>query len=97
MMKASRPDYLTEEEWGLRDQDTFGNGKPKQRPVPLYRDARAIAEEEKPVVYIPTPFEPRDPRTLPRREFLYGRHYARKFVSVTVAPGDVGKTTLTLT
>jgi hypothetical protein len=96
-MKASRPDYLTEEEWGLLDQDTFGNGKPKQRPVPLDRGAQAIGEEEKQVVYVPTPFEPRDPSTFPRRQFLYGRHYARKFVSMTVAPGDVGKTTLKLT
>jgi hypothetical protein len=59
--------------------------------------ARPIDKEEKPVVYVPTPFEPRDPRTFPRRQFLYGRHYARKFVSMTVAPGDVGKTSLTLT
>jgi hypothetical protein len=96
-MKANRPDYLTEEEWGLRDQDTFGNGKPRQRPVPPDRGARAIGEEKKAVVYVPTPFVPRDPRTFPRRQFLYGRHYARKFVSMTVAPGDVGKTALTLT
>jgi hypothetical protein len=93
-MKASRPDYLTEEEWGLLDQDTFGNGKPRQGPVPLNRGAQAIGEEKKPVIYVPAPFEPRDPSTFPRR---YGRHYARKFVSMTVAPGDVGKTTLTLT
>jgi hypothetical protein len=96
-MRLSKPDYLTDEEWDRQGQDAFGYGKPKQRPVSPDRGARAIGEEEKPVVYIPTPFEPRDPRTFPRRQFLYGRHYARKFVSMTVAPGDVGKTTLTLT
>ena len=88
---------MTEEEWSRRDQDTFGDGKPKQRLVPLDRGAQAIGEEEKPVVYVPTPFKPRDPSTFPGRQFLYGHHYARKFVSMTVAPGDVGKTTLTLT
>jgi hypothetical protein len=49
-----------------------------------------------PVVYVPTPFKPRDPTKFPRRQFLYSRHYARKFVSMTVAAGDVGKTTLVL-
>lgn len=39
----------------------------------------------------------RDPSTLPRRQFLYGRHYIRKFVSATVAPGGVGKSSLTMT
>jgi hypothetical protein len=38
-----------------------------------------------------TPFVWRDPKRLPRREFLYGRHYARGFCSATFAPGGVGK------
>jgi AAA domain/Bifunctional DNA primase/polymerase, N-terminal len=32
----------------------------------------------------------------PPREWLYGRHYIRKFVSMTVAPGGVGKSSLDL-
>jgi hypothetical protein len=40
------------------------------------------------------PFKPRDPRTLPPREHLYGNHYQRGIASATVAPGGVGKTTL---
>jgi hypothetical protein len=47
--------------------------------------------------FTPTPFEPRDPTNFPRRQFLYGRQYARKYVSTTVAGSDVGKTTLVLT
>ena len=47
--------------------------------------------------FTPTPFEPRDPINFPRRQFLYGRQYARKYVSTTVAGSDVGKTTLVLT
>lgn len=40
------------------------------------------------------PFVWRDPSTLPRREWLYGRHYIRKFISATFAPGGVGKSSL---
>ncbi|RUW55067.1 ATPase [Mesorhizobium sp. M1A.F.Ca.ET.072.01.1.1] len=39
-----------------------------------------------------TPYMWKDPRTLPRREFAFGKHYVRKYVSVTVAPGGLGKT-----
>ena len=43
-----------------------------------------------------TPYVFRDPSTIPPRRFLYGRHYARGFVSVSAAPGGVGKTALGL-
>lgn len=39
-----------------------------------------------------TPFQWLDPANLPRREFAFGTHYIRKYVSVTVAPGGLGKT-----
>jgi hypothetical protein len=35
-----------------------------------------------------------DPKTIPRREWLYGRHYIRKYLSTTIAPGGVGKSAL---
>lgn len=38
----------------------------------------------------------RDPATLPRRQWLYGGHLIRKFVSATFAPGGVGKSALKL-
>lgn len=41
-----------------------------------------------------TPFTWTDPAAIPPREWLYGRHLIRKFVSVTVAPGGVGKSSL---
>jgi hypothetical protein len=41
-----------------------------------------------------TRFVYRDPATIPSRRFLYGRHFARGFVSVTAAPGGVGKSSL---
>lgn len=37
-----------------------------------------------------------DPRSIAARTFLYGKHYIRKFASVTVAPGGLGKSTLVL-
>ena len=43
-----------------------------------------------------TPFVYRDPRTIPPREWLYGRHLIRRFLSTTVAPGAVGKSSLVL-
>ena len=44
--------------------------------------------------FVLRPFVPFDPATLPPREWLYGRHYQRRTVGGTVAPGGVGKTTL---
>lgn len=43
-----------------------------------------------------TPYCWTDPRTIPTREWVYGRHLIRKFVSATVAPGGVGKTSLAI-
>ena len=52
--------------------------------------------DEKRVAFIPTPFTFRDPATIPRRRFVYGRHFIRGFVSATLAPGGVGKSSLAL-
>jgi hypothetical protein len=38
-----------------------------------------------------------EPAAIPRRRWLYGRHYVRKFISETVAPGAFGKSTLAIT
>lgn len=45
---------------------------------------------------LPTLFQWRDPRSIPRRPWLYGRHLIRGQVSVTVAPGGIGKSSLTI-
>jgi hypothetical protein len=44
----------------------------------------------------PTPYAPLDPSQIPQRKWLYGRHYLRKAVTATVAPGGSGKTSLGL-
>jgi hypothetical protein len=54
-----------------------------------------IAAQKLPGV-IATPFTWREPHTIPRREFLFGRHAVRKFVSATAAAGGTGKTALAM-
>lgn len=49
-----------------------------------------------PAVPVASPFVWRDPATIPPRAWLYGRHYIGQFVSATVAPGGVGKSSLVL-
>jgi hypothetical protein len=41
-----------------------------------------------------TPFVWIDPAHIPRREWLFARHYVRKFVSATIGPGGMGKSAL---
>ena len=41
-------------------------------------------------------FKPVDEASLPPREWLYGRHYQRRTVSVTASPGGTGKTSLVM-
>lgn len=42
------------------------------------------------------PFEWVDPADIEPRDWLYGRHYIRRFVTATVAPGGLGKSSLVL-
>jgi len=44
----------------------------------------------------PEPFVWSDPSRLPMRQWVYGGHYIRKFLSLTLAPGGVGKSSLTM-
>lgn len=43
-----------------------------------------------------TPFLWSDPAELPRRQWLYGHHLIRGFVSATVSPGGLGKSAMTM-
>jgi RecA-family ATPase len=43
-----------------------------------------------------TPFEWPDCASIPQRQWLYGRHLIRGFVSATISPGGVGKSSLTI-
>lgn len=64
------------------------------RAAPLYEEA---AEEPKPSELRATPYVWRDPKDIPKREFLYGTHLIRKFGSAKFAAGGVGKSALALT
>jgi hypothetical protein len=44
----------------------------------------------------PKAFSLSDFSTIPKRAFLYGKHYIREYCSVTIAPGGVGKSTLVM-
>src|SRR5690606_19629679 len=43
---------------------------------------------------IPTAFEWVEPENIPPRPWVYGRHFIRGFVTLTVSPGGVGKSSL---
>ena len=43
---------------------------------------------------VATPYNWKEPSTIKRREWLYGYLLIRKFVTATVAPGGVGKSSL---
>ena len=43
-----------------------------------------------------SPFVWIDPAKIPRRKFVYGRHYARDFISETAAPPGLGKSSLAI-
>jgi hypothetical protein len=43
-----------------------------------------------------TPFVLRDPATIPPRRWLYGHHYIRQFLTCTIAPGGLGKSSLAI-
>lgn len=56
-----------------------------------HEEPQSEIQDEQPILAA-TPFQWKNPSTLPRREFAFGKHFIRKYVSVTVAPGGLGKT-----
>jgi putative DNA primase/helicase len=68
--------------------------------TPLFEAPRAEkpeGEPQKPAAIKATPYSWIEPESIPKRDFIYGRHLIRKFVSATVAPGGVGKSSLEIT
>ena len=69
-------------------------GRAKPRGVPdLPGDGRAPTRSPR-VPIVATPYVWTDPRRVRPRDFLYGRHLIRGYISATVAPGGVGKSML---
>jgi len=44
----------------------------------------------------PTPFQWVEPKSIPQRAVIYGNHLYRKFVSMTVSPGGLGKSSMVM-
>lgn len=76
-------------------RDAFGHGLsteiPRSELWQRYVSAPAV-NDNKPLN--PSPFVWREPKTIPPRDWIYGRHLLRRHVSATVASGAVGKTSL---
>lgn len=53
-------------------------------------------DDDRPIGQFVRPFAWRQPASIPRRQWVYGRHLIRKFISATFAPGGVGKSALVL-
>ncbi|WP_245516568.1 AAA family ATPase [Methylobacterium segetis] len=71
---------------GKRNEDEASPSPSSAGPEPASERKRIRA----------TPFVYRDPSLIPPREWVYGRHLIRRFLSTTVAPGAVGKSSLVL-
>lgn len=80
------PDYGDDPGWQAMPEWAQGDDV-------LFPDAGANTEKTTALVNA-TPFTWRDPSLIPKREWLYGKHLLRKFVSVDVAAGGVGKSSL---
>ncbi len=64
---------------------------PDAESARAFEPSRTRPSANKPSTVHAKPFEWRDPAKIPPRDFLYGTHYARTFVSATAAPGGTGK------
>jgi hypothetical protein len=58
------------------------------------RRRRSRAEEEQAAKITALPYVWTDPQNIPLRDWLYGRLLVRRFLSLTIAPGGVGKSSL---
>jgi hypothetical protein len=58
------------------------------------RERMATVAASNTVFFDPTPFEFSDPSKIPLRDWIYGKYLLRGIVSMTIASGAVGKTSL---
>jgi len=78
--------------WHVRSYDL----KEVHDAPPLAPDAPNGDAPKVDAPFILRPFKRVDPFKIPPREFLYGKHYQRRVVSCTAAPGGTGKSSLVL-
>lgn len=80
---------------GFDDEDTrtislYPNARPDPDVVPFRRKG----DDEPRAPFIAQPYVWTDPTSIPLRDWLYGRLLVRRFLTVTIAPGGVGKSSL---
>jgi AAA domain/Primase C terminal 2 (PriCT-2) len=76
----------------FRNQRSNGSSEHHITIGTIYHYAKAFAEEAtKTAAFAPEPYICKDPKTLPRRDWLYGNLLIRKYVAVDFAPGGTGK------
>jgi AAA domain len=83
-VRVEATEYWKEPESANDNSDTGNNGPPPGTDVP--------PNARKPIRA--TPYNWKDPATIPQRDWLYGRLLLRKFVTATISPGGVGKSSL---
>jgi hypothetical protein len=89
-MLHSAPPPASEEDYGEQAPSRpFDGAEPERAP-----GEHVDRGKPPPLKFTPTPFTWREPSTFPRRQFVYGRHYARQFLGVTAAQTKVGKSSL---
>lgn len=100
--EAQLPQGLDEVRADFEDDDLDLSGFPDVEGPPL-ADADAWMNEGVPADDAPgelafdlSPYKPKDPTTIPRREWLYAPSYIRKFMGLTAATGGAGKSSLIL-
>jgi hypothetical protein len=77
----------------IKDLDYFPPIDPFYRRAPP--NGACAPVNERPSITA-KPYVWRNPKTIPPRQFLHADHYIRGFLSATIAPGGLGKTSLQL-
>lgn len=78
---------------GMDERPTPNYGPEDLNQIPA--DPQFVEPDTGPPVHTwPTAFELFDEESIPARQWLYGRHYLRSFVSVLASAGGIGKTSL---
>ena len=75
---------------GARDKGWTPPPDPVQQRIEQQNEALSEDKEQS----WPTPYDMFNALTLPRREWVYGYDYIRKYISVTASAGGIGKTSL---
>ena len=77
---------------GARDKGWTPPPDPIKERMQQQSQAVSNADDENAMQSWPTPYNIFDAFTLPRREWVYGYDYIKKYISVTASAGGIGKT-----